>query len=122
MKKKDVKIGGRYFAKVSDKITAIRIIRASHYGGWDAVNLSTKKPIRIKSAQRLRSPAGDKFIIACNFEGKEMFLTREPKWVAQREVAEAQAFNTAEDADTFFTAMAGYPIKSAKDVSLQRTV
>ncbi|MHC4296468.1 MAG: hypothetical protein ACYS7Y_04135 [Planctomycetota bacterium] len=119
MKKKDVKIGGKYFAKVSGKVTAIQIKAPSYYGGWDAVNLSTGKEIRVKSAQRLRGPAGDEFIVKCLFDGKAKFLSREPRWVDT--VDEAYAFQSAEDADTFFTAMAGYPIKSAQDVSLQRT-
>jgi hypothetical protein len=57
MKKDDVKIGGTYMAKVSDKVVAVRIDAANARGGWDATNLSTNKQVRIKSAQRLRGPA-----------------------------------------------------------------
>lgn len=121
MKKKEIKIGGTYLAKVSAKLVPVKIVEEHYNGGWNAVNTETGRSVRIKSAQRLRKPYGDRFIIGCKFDDQMMFLTREPKWVAQREVAEAQAFNSAEDADTFFTAMAGYPIKSAKDVTLQRT-
>lgn len=55
MKKDDVKIGGKYTAKVSDKVVEIRIDAENRHGGWDATNLATGKKIRIKSAQRLRS-------------------------------------------------------------------
>ncbi len=55
MKKSDVKIGGIYRAKVSDKLTDVRIDAENPAGGWDATNLATKKKIRIKTAQRLRT-------------------------------------------------------------------
>jgi len=54
MKKHEVKIGGTYVAKVSQRLTTVRITGESHYGGWDAVNTKTGRAIRIKSAQRLR--------------------------------------------------------------------
>ena len=57
MKKADIKIGSVYRAKVSDKLTDVRIDAEHPSGGWDATNLATKKKIRIKSAQRLRAPA-----------------------------------------------------------------
>jgi hypothetical protein len=57
MKKDDVKVGGVYAAKVSNKMVRVRIDRANRKGGWDATNLATNKKIRIKSAQRLRPPA-----------------------------------------------------------------
>jgi hypothetical protein len=56
MKKADIKIGSVYRAKVSDKLTDVRIDDEHPGGGWDATNLATKKKIRIKSAQRLRAP------------------------------------------------------------------
>ncbi len=58
MKKNEVKIGNTYTAKVSGKIAKVRIDAESRHGGWDATNLGTKKKVRIKSAQRLRSEAG----------------------------------------------------------------
>ena len=56
MKKSDVKVGGVYAAKVSDKIAPVRIDAKNPHGGWDATNMKTKKRVRIKSAQRLRGP------------------------------------------------------------------
>jgi len=60
MKKHDVKLGGEYIARVSDKLPHVRIDRENPHGGWDATNLATKKAVRIKSAQRLRAEAGRK--------------------------------------------------------------
>lgn len=54
MKKSQVKVGKFYAAKVSDRMTTIRIDRENPRGGWDATNLRTGKTVRIKSAQRLR--------------------------------------------------------------------
>lgn len=54
MKKSEVKIGGRYTCKVSGKLTTVQITAESPYGGWDAMNLTTHRATRIKSAQRLR--------------------------------------------------------------------
>jgi len=59
MKKNEVKVGGRYVAKVSDKLTLVRIDRENPHGGWDAINEKTGKPVRIKGAQRLRSAVRD---------------------------------------------------------------
>ena len=49
MKKKDVKIGGVYVAKVSGKLTKVRLDAESPYGGWNATNVSTRRKVRIKS-------------------------------------------------------------------------
>ena len=59
MKKADVKIGGEYYAKVTNKKVVVRIDAENASGGWDATNLSTNKKIRIKSAQRLHGAARD---------------------------------------------------------------
>ncbi|MCL4197696.1 MAG: hypothetical protein KJZ69_09410 [Phycisphaerales bacterium] len=58
MKKNEIRIGGTYTAKVSGKIAKVRIDAESRHGGWDATNIETKKKVRIKSAQRLRSEVG----------------------------------------------------------------
>lgn len=54
MKKKDVKIGGVYVVKVSNKLAKVKILEKSLYGGWEGLNLDTGREVRIKSAQRLR--------------------------------------------------------------------
>ena len=54
MKKIDIKIGSTYVAKVSGKLTKVRIISESPYGGWEAKNTETGRAIRIRGVQRLR--------------------------------------------------------------------
>ena len=54
MKKKDVKIGEVYMAKVSGKSVRVRVDSESRYGGWDGTNLLTGRQIRIKTVARLR--------------------------------------------------------------------
>jgi hypothetical protein len=60
MRKDQVTIGGVYVAKISDKLTRVRIDGASPHGGWDATNLTTNKKARIKSPAKLRGPAAAK--------------------------------------------------------------
>ena len=55
MKKAEVQIGATYRCKVSGSIADVRITGENVGGGWDAVNTSTNRTVRIKSAQRLRS-------------------------------------------------------------------
>jgi hypothetical protein len=59
MKKADVKIGGEYFATVTNKKVTVRIDAENSSGGWDATNLATGKKVRIKTAGRLQGPARD---------------------------------------------------------------
>jgi hypothetical protein len=59
MKKNEVKIGGTYTAKVTNKLVTVKIVRTASNGGWHATNLTTGKAVHIKSAGRLRGPAGD---------------------------------------------------------------
>jgi len=54
MKKRDVEIGGTYTAKVSGKLARVLVTGESPFGGWCAVNLDTKREVRIRGAQRLR--------------------------------------------------------------------
>jgi hypothetical protein len=54
MKKSEIEIGATYAAKVSGKLTCVRIVNDSPYGGWNAVNTATKHEVRIKTAARLR--------------------------------------------------------------------
>ena len=58
MKKNEVKIGGVYTAKVTNKVVQVRIDAESRHGGWDATNLATGKKVRIQSPQRLRAAVG----------------------------------------------------------------
>ena len=53
MKKANVILGEVYRAKVSGTKVQVRIVRESPYGGWEAVNLSTGRTVRIKTAARL---------------------------------------------------------------------
>ncbi len=56
MKKHEIAIGGVYAAKVSGKVVPVRITGESPHGGWQAVNLQTRRAVRIRSAARLRRP------------------------------------------------------------------
>lgn len=53
MKKNEVRIGGVYHAKVTNKKVEVRIDEAKLSGGWSATNLATGKKVTIKNAQRL---------------------------------------------------------------------
>ena len=55
MKTNEIKIGETYTAKVTDKVVPVRIDKENPRGGWDATNLHTNRPVRIKNAQRLRN-------------------------------------------------------------------
>jgi hypothetical protein len=55
MKKADVVIGQFYTAKVSGRITRIRILSESRFGGWNARNTWTGRDVRVKTAARLRA-------------------------------------------------------------------
>ena len=39
MKKKDVKVGGTYLAKVTDKVVSVRLEAENPHGGWDATRM-----------------------------------------------------------------------------------
>jgi hypothetical protein len=54
MKKRDIEIGKTYLAKVSGNLVPVRITSESAYGGWNAVNTTTGREVRIRSAARLR--------------------------------------------------------------------
>lgn len=113
MKKKDVVVGGKYIAKVSGQPTVVRIDSESIYGGWNATNIKTGRSVRIKSAQRLRRPAGGRFIIACDGQ----YLTAEPRWMADK--SEAQKFPSIWVANRFFAKMAGYNVTIAKGIRIE---
>lgn len=54
MRKRDVEPGATYTAKISGNLTEVRIIGVSPFGGWSALNLTTGRKVRIKSAAKLR--------------------------------------------------------------------
>jgi hypothetical protein len=54
MRKVDIVLGGLYQVKVSGKLATVRIVRVSPYGGWDGINVTTNRAVRIKTAGRLR--------------------------------------------------------------------
>ena len=60
MKKQEVEVGKTYRVKVSGTLADVRITGENPHGGWDGVNVATKRSVRIKSAQRLRSVAGER--------------------------------------------------------------
>ena len=57
MKKHDVQIGKHYVAKVSGKLVRVAIVQANPLGGWNGINLTTGRGVRVRSAARLRCPA-----------------------------------------------------------------
>lgn len=57
MQKHEVEIGGRYRAKVSGRVVTVRITGSHPYGGWNAVNTTTGRAVRIRTAGRLRGKA-----------------------------------------------------------------
>lgn len=60
MRKAEVRVGGKYLAKVSGKIVTVQLQGEKAWGsGWDAINLTTGRPVHIKSAARLRSEVTD---------------------------------------------------------------
>lgn len=63
MKKADVKLGGKYMARVSGCLVEV-VLNAELDKGWSATNTKTGREIRIKSAQRLRPilPAGQRWL------------------------------------------------------------
>lgn len=54
--KKDVQTGSCYACRVGDYVVAVKILRENLRQGWHAINLATRKEIRILTAQRLRWP------------------------------------------------------------------
>jgi len=57
MKKSEVEVGKVYRAKVSGNLVDVRITAENPHGGWDGVNTTTNRKVRVKSAQRLRAVA-----------------------------------------------------------------
>ncbi|MBB3204970.1 hypothetical protein FHS27_000737 [Rhodopirellula rubra] len=78
MKKADVKVGGEYYANVTNKKVVVRIDSTNTAGGWNATNLTTNKKVRIKTAQRLLGKA--RATTSASAAGE----TRAPKRVAKK--------------------------------------
>jgi hypothetical protein len=78
MHAKDVKIGGRYKAKVSNVATTIQIVSKSPSGGWVAENEATGRRIRVKTAQRLRSVVTEPAPTTRGVKGEYMQLINNP--------------------------------------------
>jgi hypothetical protein len=57
MKKAQIKIGGKYIAKISDKLTTVKIIGVCVHGGWNGINVQTGRMVRIRTAAKLRAEA-----------------------------------------------------------------
>ena len=55
MLKANVVIGEVYLAKVSGRLSPVRIDSESQYGGWNGTNLRTNASVRIRGGQRLRA-------------------------------------------------------------------
>lgn len=58
MKKKDVRLGGVYEAKVTGNRVLVRLTAESPYGGWLATNLKTGRQVKIRTAARLSLHGG----------------------------------------------------------------
>lgn len=54
MRAAQVKVGATYTAKVSGRVVKVRVDETNPRGGWNATNLETGRPVRIRGAQRLR--------------------------------------------------------------------
>jgi len=120
MKKNEIKIGGQYTCKVSDKIVVVKITGENPHGGWDATNLKTGKAVRINSAQRLRSA---KFVdqkaldaaVAEKTEKKAQAKAAKAEKVAAKAKAEPQAEAPAAAADKSSEALAPATTSEAKE-------
>ena len=53
MKDTDIQIGKCYDIKVGRNTSAVRIMKPAAEGGWEAVSLTTNKPLLIKTAKRI---------------------------------------------------------------------
>jgi hypothetical protein len=114
MKKAEVEIGGKYHAKVSGKLTIVRINYAGYPKGWNATNMATGRGVHIKSAQRLRGPAGGKFVVT--WDGR--FLNDEPRWVWSLD--EAHRFPSIEDASVYGSGVLGPNIDKVQIIEVAK--
>ena len=54
MKKSEISVGGTYVCKVSGRLVPVRIVQDNPLGGWNAINVTTGRGVRVRSAARLR--------------------------------------------------------------------
>ena len=59
MKKNEVNIGNVYLVTVTGKQARVRITGKNPNGGWDGLNIDTKRKVRIKTAGRLQKEIAD---------------------------------------------------------------
>ncbi len=57
MRKEQAQLGEHYIAKISGTLTVIRLDKEHRSGGWVATNKATGKPVRIRTAGKLRRKA-----------------------------------------------------------------
>lgn len=105
MKKKDIKTGGHYTARVSGNIVTVRVDKIRDYTGWggtyqrtvyDVTNLKTGRKTTFRSAQRFRCEAG------MAARAKAAGINRQPGVTSTTEAQrffEAEARAVAEDAE-----------------------
>jgi len=87
--KKDVQIGALYTAKISNKLTSVRISSVCSYGGWWGINLTTGRSVRIKSAAKLQPMPYTQ--LRCNHCGREFRNGEHPLvWAPMEEVGEPE--------------------------------
>jgi len=97
MKKSEVKIGGIYIAKITNRIVRVRIDAVSRYGGWDGTNLDTNKKVRVKSPAKLRAAIGGDTIPA---KAKESKMPKDRTAQKQRDTAQTMAAQTQDTSST----------------------
>ncbi len=120
MKKNEVKIGGLYRAKVSDKLVTVRIDSTNSHGGWNATNTATGKRIRIKSAQRLRGPAASKGDQKKAPAAKEGKAARKPAENEQQTGEAPRSKSTHDEAAKLETARPKKRARKEKDAKPKR--
>ena len=93
MKKNEVKVGGVYLAKVTNKVVPVKITSENPSGGYQGLNLKTGKKIKVKSAQRLRGPANSSGKPRPNGDRKNSVATKlkSPKKIVTKAEYEAEA-------------------------------
>jgi hypothetical protein len=95
MQKSEVKLGGVYAAKVTNKLVQVRIDAESRYGGWDATNLATGKKVRVKSPAKLRAAVEADVAPTGGRKGKRDKKAKAPAEAAPAQTSSPTAESTA---------------------------